>query len=247
MALPLEAQLPLLQVSPAVQVPVSQAPVASAILQPLLGSQLSAVQTLPSLHKMATPLHNLLAHTSFWVQALPSLHAWPSSEACWQPSLVLHVSSVHGFLSSQLVVALLVHTPPVQESAAVHNRPSLHRVPLGLASFWHLPLTMSHKLLLQASATALQSIGKPRHAPSMPLQASPVVQALPSLHATPCSGAALLMHLVATQLSLVQALLSLHPASEVQPQLNVPWHWPLTQVSIAVQALLSLHCPLELA
>jgi hypothetical protein len=41
--------------------------------------QLSAVQTNPSLQVYAVPPHAPAVHTSFFVQALPSLHAVPSA------------------------------------------------------------------------------------------------------------------------------------------------------------------------
>jgi hypothetical protein len=67
------AQALLAQMSLAVQaLPSLQATLLAPLTQPLLGSQLSLVQTLLSLHDTAAPLHDPPLHASFWLQALPS-------------------------------------------------------------------------------------------------------------------------------------------------------------------------------
>ena len=126
-------------------------PEIAACAQPLAESQLSVVQSSPSSQLMAVPIpHVLLAQRPLPVQALPSSHT-ALLALCPQP-VAPHVSSVQGFLSSQLA-ALAVWTQPLPGSqlSYVHATPS-------------------------SQVTALP----PAHVPVA--QVSPLVQALPSSH-----------------------------------------------------------------
>src|SRR5262245_46365465 len=95
-------------------------------VQPVAGSQPSAVQLLLSVQSGAGPPMQLPpAQVSAVVQALPS-----SQEAvllaCWQPVVGSHESSVHTLLSSQLSAGPPVQCPaPSQVSAVVQALPSL--------------------------------------------------------------------------------------------------------------------------
>ena len=88
---------------------------------------------LPSLQTATAPgLHAPVAQMSPTVHALPSVHG-DVLLLCWQPSVALQESLVHGLLSSQFRLAPALQTPAVQMSGAVQTLLSaLH----GPASFW---------------------------------------------------------------------------------------------------------------
>jgi len=72
--------------------------------------------------------------TSEPLQMLPSPHDVPFERAvCWQPVVMLQLSSVHGLPSPQLSGAPAVQAPPWQVSAPLHTLPSLHDVLLATA------------------------------------------------------------------------------------------------------------------
>src|SRR5439155_949837 len=89
-------QMPAAQVSSWVHALPSlhAAPVFGACWHPCCASHVSFVQTSPSSQLTGEPVQTPAAHLSFWVHALPSLHAAPVFGACWHPSCASHVSFV---------------------------------------------------------------------------------------------------------------------------------------------------------
>ena len=185
---------PFVQMSPVVQALPS---VHTAVLftfthLPVVLSQLSLVQGLPSLQPTAVPgLQTPPApQVSFTVHGLrssqvPETAAWPHV-----PLPLLHESAVHTFLSSQSFLPLARHDPLLQTSPRLHASPSLQAVPLN-AEFWQLslpsaPVTQVSEVQgfasLQSAAwvATLQAQVKepPVHAPTW--QLSPVVHGLVS-------------------------------------------------------------------
>jgi hypothetical protein len=203
---------PLLHMSPSVQtVPSSQGTSLATWLQPLLGTQASAVQTFLSSHGSITPLgeHAPAKHTAPGSKLLSSrqalsLHTVPSATALFlQPLALSHVSAVQALPSSQAVPAPARQTPPAHKSPSVHASPSL-QVPL--LFLWLQPLAGSHKSS---------------------------VHGLPSLHATVVGT--WLQPLAGSQPSSVHMLLSLQPLGK--PPLQVA----LAQLSDLVHGLPSSH------
>src|SRR5262249_55233822 len=93
--------------------------------QPVAGLQLSVVQTLLSLQTIGVPLQVPPPQVSPEVQALPSSHEFVL--LVWtQPVCGSHESSVHGLLSSQLVVPPGWQLPPLHVSPDDQAFPSLH-------------------------------------------------------------------------------------------------------------------------
>ena len=84
----------------------------AAYWQPAVALQLSVVHGLASLHTSGlAPTHApLLLQASVWVHRLPSVHDAPASVAeptlLQAPVVVLQVSSVHGLLSLQFLLAV---------------------------------------------------------------------------------------------------------------------------------------------
>ena len=75
---------------------------------PVVGSQLSAVQLLPSLHDLGVPVHTPARQVSPVVHACWSSQATASSGACTQaPVRPSQLSAVHGLPSSQLAPKFL--------------------------------------------------------------------------------------------------------------------------------------------
>jgi hypothetical protein len=74
--------------------------------------------------------------------------------------------------------------PAWHESVCVHAVPSLHAVPFGLL-FVTQPSTVSQEVSLHGFNVAKHETGELTEHEPLPLQASPVVQALESLHAVP--------------------------------------------------------------
>ena len=173
-------QIPLAQVSLAVQAsPSLQGAVLLTCAQPLAGSQLSSVQTLPSSQLGAGPTTQIPpAQVSPVVQESLSLQdtvlfRWTQPVAGSQPS------SVHTFPSSQSVAGPTTQIPPAQVSLAVQASPSLQ----GAALFvWTQPTAGSQLSSVQAFPSSQFGPGPPTQTP--PLQASSVVQASPSLQGT---------------------------------------------------------------
>ena len=96
----------------------------STWLHPACRSQVSVVQGLPSSQSPPTPKHRPAVHASLLVHALPSLQV-PLAAVCTQPKPFWHASLVHGLLSSQPMLPVALHTPPVQVSPVLQLLPSL--------------------------------------------------------------------------------------------------------------------------
>jgi hypothetical protein len=97
---------------------------------PSIGSQLSAVQGLPSSQLSGVPpWQTPLWQVSAPLHTLPSEHDAPFAiAACTQP-LAPQPSRVHGLPSSQLSGVPAVHTPAWQVSRPLHGSLSEHDVP----------------------------------------------------------------------------------------------------------------------
>jgi hypothetical protein len=144
----------------------------------------------------------------------------------------LQLSVVHGLLSLQLSAVPLRQTPAWQVSAPLHALPSPHDAPFARA-VWVQP-----NVALQPSVVhgllSLQS----RAAPALQVpawQVSAPLQTLPSPHGTPFATAGCWQPATGSQLSVVQALLSLQLS-------DVPAvHAPAWQVSAPLHTLPSAH------
>ena len=171
--------------------------------------------------------HAELAQTSPLVQALPSLHG-SALAVKLQPLLALHASLVHALLSLHTVVAPGAQTPPLQASPTVQTLPSEQTAVVAVNT---QPVAESQASLVHGLLSLQVTAVPPAHAPLA--QASPLVQALPSLQ--------VLVLLLCTQPppepqeSVVHGLPSsqLIAVPDVQP--------PDAQMSPLVQALLSEH------
>jgi hypothetical protein len=195
------------------------------------------------------PVHDPARHWSAVVQALPSLQVVPSfAMACVQPSVGEQASTVQGLPSSQLTSAP-AHWPLLHTSLFVQAFPSLQvgrmqaLPPSQSASDLHAAAFVAHLpvsgVMVQPMAgshdddvhcvPAGHVIGTPAQVPFV--QASPCVQALPSLQ-----EAVLFTNLqpvAVSQESFVQGFWSLHTMGA---PLQVPW----LQTSSFVHALPSL-------
>jgi hypothetical protein len=113
-------------------------PFASGLVwQPVIGSQVSAVQAFPSLQSSGAPL----VHTPAWqvsapLQTVPSLHDVPLiTGVLVHPNTGSQPSAVQGFASVQLRAVPPVQVPDWQISLPLHTSPSAHAVPFGTAAF----------------------------------------------------------------------------------------------------------------
>ena len=127
-----------------------------------------------------------------------------------------------------------LHRPPLQLSAMVHKFPSSQYFPSGRGCRPHAPDPGSQTPSLQASPP--QDFGGPPTQAPLPLHASLVVQARPSLHAVPATRGA------STQAPVLGSQAALWHASPVHcvqgPLAQAP---EATQASSCVQALPSSH------
>jgi hypothetical protein len=230
-------QLPDWQVSAPLQTfPSAQAvPFATGVVvHPVAGTQLSVVQTLPSLQTSGVPaLHAPPWQVSAPLQALPSVHDVPFATAtCWQPRTGSQVSVVQGLLSLQLRADPGVQVPAWHVSAPLQTVPSGHAVPL--ETFACAQPVAGTQLSVVHTLLSSQLSGVPAlHAP--PWQVSAPLQALPSLHAVPFDTATCWQPRIGSQLSVVQGLLSLQ--LRAVPAVHVP-PW---QVSAPLQRFASAH------
>src|SRR5438876_760846 len=221
-------QVPPLLVSLVVQAwPSLQGAVLLTWTQPVEGLQVSSVQTLPSSQEGAgPPTHRPPLQATFVVHMLPSLQG-AALLVCTQAVAWLQPSAVQGLPSSQVGGAPPTQFPPLQASLVVHALPSLQGAVLLV---WTQPVARSQPSSVQPLPSLQFGAGPPTQRP--PLQASLVVQALPSLH-----GAALLacaQPVDGLQVSSVQTVPSSQLArgsSDLCPPL---------QASLVVQALPSL-------
>ncbi len=94
-----------------------------------------------------------------------------------QPVLALHVSLVHGLLSSQV-------TAPPTQLPTLHRSPWVQALPSSQGAItclnWQLPVAASQVSAVQALPSSHGLLGPATHRP--PLQKSPWVHALPSVH-----------------------------------------------------------------
>ncbi len=221
-------QTPALQASPTVHTLLSVQTAALATLtQPLTGSQLSSVHTLPSSQAIAFPAKHLLAaQTSPTVQTLPSSHGAELAE-CTQPLIALQLSVVQTFLSSQSTAKPATHLLATQASPLVHRLLSVQTAELAVLT---QPFAISQLSLVQGLPSSQATLLPGWQLP--PAHVSPTVQTLPSLH-----GAVLLALLHApdlgSQVSVVQGFPSSHALGPLGVQM------PLLQASPTVQPLLS--------
>ncbi len=176
--------------------------------------------------KAVPPVQTPVLQTSAVVQALPSLHAvLLATLVCRQPLTLSQLSVVQLLLSSQLMTAPLLHRPVLQVSPEVQALPSSQEPPSARAACMQ-PLTLSQLSVVHALASLQFKAPPGLHNP--PAQVSPVVQALPSLHA-----AVLLLWVqpsLASQASFVHGLLSSQLTTD-------PLQVPVVQTSLAVQAV----------
>ncbi len=147
----------------------------------------------------------------------------------------LQASVVHLSLSSHFLGVLLVHLPASQVSPSVHRSKSSH----GAVLFRNTqPLAGSQPSLVQA-LPSLQAFFLPSHTPLM--HASPLVQTSPSSHLV-ASLTGVLAHLLAVQVSVVQALLSSQslalPQLPPQPTMAVNLQAPVLVSQASVVHLL---------
>jgi hypothetical protein len=197
-------------------------------LQPVAGLHASLVQGLPSLQMVAVPgTHAPPPQRSPLVHALLSVHACALA-VCVQPPLELQVSVVHTLLSSQPSALPGMQVPPAHVSLTVQSLLSVQDAVLLLKV---QPLAGLHASSVQTLPSLQLTVAPGMHAP--PPHVSPWVHALPSLHATLL--ATCWQPAAALQLSLVHRLPSLQ--SGAAPGMQSP----PAQVSLRVQALLSLH------
>jgi len=200
-------------------------------LQPLAGSQLSVVHTLPSSQSTGSLTQLLFTQRSFVVHASVSpqsaslLQQGRGTGSWTHPVARLHESVVHALLSSQLGAGPPTHEPPEHVSAVVHALPSSQ----GSMLFECVqPLSGLQASVVQTLLSSQLGGGPPVQLP--PAQWSPVVHAFLS-----SQGLLLftcLQPVAVSQLSVVQRL----PSSQL---IGVPAQLPLTHLSPLVQALLS--------
>jgi hypothetical protein len=137
----------------------------------------SVVHTFPSSQLIGVPLQTPPEHTSFPVQAFPSLQV-TLLLVCVQPVAGLQASVVQTFPSSQFGGGPPVQVPPTHVSPVVQRFPSLHELLL-LANTQ--PVVGLHVSVVQPFPSSQFGGGPPVQVPLT--HVSPVVQALPSLQA----------------------------------------------------------------
>src|SRR5438094_2245590 len=195
-----------------------------------MGSQVLVVQT--------TPSSQLGAATTVWhmppSQASSPLQNWPSSQRIGVPahtSLLQTSPVVHGFRSSHgAVLSGCVQAPSPSHWSSVQTSPSsVHGVSAAVWQSWAASL----HVLLHSGPLAH---GSPLCLQTPPLQVSVPLQNRPSLQAVPLAAAGLEHWPVAG--SHVPA--SWHWSEAVQVTGLLPTQLPPWQLSLCVQALLSL-------
>jgi hypothetical protein len=113
-------------------------------LQPVAATQVSTVQTFPSLQFGGGPPTQFPPEqTSLVVHALPSSHAMVF-DTCTQPVVGAHESSVHTLESLQFRTPVGWQSPVAQASPVVQALPSLQDVPSVFVGFEHTPVVVSH-------------------------------------------------------------------------------------------------------
>src|SRR5205823_6595442 len=153
------------------------------------------------------------------------------------PVVVSHVPATwHWSEAVQTTGLEPVHVPFWQVSVCVQALPSLHPVPFVFGGLEHTPVVVLQVPTSWHWSEAVQTTGLlPVHTPLW--QVSVCVQALPSLHAVPFVFGGL-EH---TPVVVLQVPTSWHWSEAVQTTGLLPVQTPFWQVSVCVQALLSLH------
>lgn len=173
------AQLPPLQASPLVHgLPSLQLPLVLVWLQlPVVVSQLSVVQGLPSSQLLAEPAEQTPAtQLSLLVQASPSLQS-PLAAGFKQPPVPgSQASAVHGLPSKQALALPATQVPPLQLSPLVHRLPSSQAPSAGAVV--QVPVAESQLSVVQGLLSS-QLLPAPA-TQTAPRQASPSVQTSPS-------------------------------------------------------------------
>jgi hypothetical protein len=198
--------------------------------QPVTGSQLSAVQPLPSLQLGAAPGVQIPDwQVSAPLQTVASAQVVPFARlTCWQPVTGSQLSVVQTLPSLQLRAVPAVHTPPWQVSAPLQTLASAQEVPFSRGGFAQ-PDTGSQLSFVQGFES-LQLMGGPA-IQTLLWQVSAPLQTLPSLQAVPFGTPVYAHPVVGLQASLVHGLLSLQTSGV--PAVQTPdWH-----VSLPLQRL----------
>ena len=204
-------QLPPAQVSEVVHKLLSlQGELLLTSLQPVAGSQLSDVHSLPSSQLTAMgAVQPPPLQMSPLVQALLSLQIALLLALLQAPVAMLQLSVVHGLPSEHVFLAPDAHLPAAQTSGAVHASLSEH--PLVLLTELQTPLLALQLSLVQGLASSQTLAAPDLHTPAS--QASFKVQRLLSLQPKILFGNA---HLPLTHLSSVQPLPSLQSLAVLQ-------------------------------
>src|SRR2546427_613246 len=194
------------------------------------------LHTFPSLHEapfvsaafvQTPPLQTSDVHGLLSMQSAFVAQGWQPGLAVWtQPLTALHASVVHAFPSSQLRGDPRVQIPDRHVSAPLHTFPSLHEVPLTTAGC-RQPVTGSQVSVVHGFPSSQLSAVPEVHTPDRHVSAPS--QTLPSLHGVPFTTGTFRQPVAGSQLSVVQALLSL------QPRGVPPVHTPAWQVSTPLQ------------
>ena len=220
------------------------APVTGVCTQPLVGLQLSSVQTLLSSQTTGVVVHVPATQVSPLVQASPSVHSTALSLVYWQPPVVSHSSVVQGLPSLQFTAVKTLQLLAPHVSPAVQALLSLQVT--SLARKTQPPARSSQELSVHGLLSS-----QPRTAPRQTpwLHASAVLQALPSSQARP-SASTWTQPLVALQLSVVHGLLSSQPSAgpavqrgpeQVSPFVQALPSSQFTTVSAWMQPSVELH------
>jgi hypothetical protein len=156
--------------------------------QPLAGLQEFVVQTLLSSHARAGPgvQPPEPLQVSPLVQALLSVHVPPAGVGGnWQPAIGSQVSWVQTLLSVHVSGVPDAQEPLLHVSAPLQTFASAHEVPFGTAG--KVQPVVGLQLFVVHGRPSSQVRGPPGVQAPMPLHVSPVVQALPSVHAPPAA------------------------------------------------------------
>src|SRR5262249_29589929 len=144
--------------------PSSHAAAFGVCVQPVAGSQPSAVQGLPSSQfGPGPPTQTPPAQASPTGHALPSSHG-PAAVVWTQPGAGAQPSAVHGFASSQTRGAPGTHAPALHASPTVQASPSSQAAVLLVNT--QLPVAGSQASSVQGFASSHAS-GMPAHAPAV--------------------------------------------------------------------------------
>ena len=230
--LPLSQLSPIVQLLPSVHVVLSGAatkPHAPLVQVSWVHASLSSQSALLAHAHAGVPAQKPAPQPSSLVQTLPSSQPAALGVCAHSPDFASQVSSVHGFLSSQLVVTLPPRqTPPPHLSPLVHTLPSLQAAALLV---WLQPVFKSHKSSVHGLSSSHCAFLPLPHTPA--LQASFWVQPSPSSQLVASSGACT-QPVLSSQESVVQLFLSSQSAF-------VPTHFPPAQWSSLVHAFPSVH------